>query len=216
MAVQQSGRSARAFGLVATVTAAIPLCLTACAPAAQLGVPASELSAAADSDLLATPTEHVYRVTDVQLVAPIDTSALGANMGDRVTPSGTLVVADGVITEAELSVVYREWTEATFVLTEPTVLRREGSADGTVTATGTLSVNGIEQPGTGVRLTPGTMTADRAEFDVSFTVPDNLLIAGGENGSGEVTAHVVLSAERAPGGDGASASGGADPDPGAG
>ncbi len=194
MTAHLMSRSARTLGVVATVTAAIPLCLSGCAPASEATVAAAELRASAESDLLETPTEHVYEVSEIELRAPLGVSAFGSNAGDRVTPSGFIVVNDGVITEAELNVVVTEWADASFVLTEPTVLRREDSENGTVYATGTLAVNGIEQPHTSVKLTPGPMSAEAAEFDVSFEVPDNLLIADQEVAPSEVTAHLSLTA----------------------
>lgn len=181
--------------MFATVTMTLPLCLVSCASAGISGPPAAELRAATGSDLLDVQTEHVYHVSEVQLLAPIDTTELGANVQDQVTPSGYMIMQDGVITAAELGVSVAGITEATFVLTEPTVLRREGRDEGVVYATGTLSVNGLEQHGTSVRLLPSVLTDRAAEFDVTFAIPGNLLMAGDHPGIEEISAHVALTAE---------------------
>lgn len=183
--------------MVATASVTLPLCLVSCAAAGLSGPPAAELRAATGSDLLDVQTEQVYHVSDVQLLAPIDTTSLGADVQDHVAPSGFMVVHDGVITEAELGVTVAGLTEATFVLTEPTVLRREGRDEGVVYATGTLSVNGIEQHGTSVRLLPSQISERSAEFDVTFAIPSNLLIAGDHPGLEEISAHVALTADDA-------------------
>lgn len=188
-------RTARNFSVFATVTVTLPFCLVSCATAGISGPPAAELRAATGSDLLDVQAEQIYHVSEVQLLAPIDTSELGSNVQDQVTPSGFMVVHDGVITEAELGVSVAGLTEASFVLTEPTVLRREGRDDGVVYATGTLSVNGIEQHGMSVRLLPSLISDRAAEFDVTFAIPSNLLIAGEHPGLEEISAHVALLAE---------------------
>lgn len=179
--------------VIAVVT--LPLCLVSCSGAQHLGVPAAELRAATGSNLLTIPAEQFYEVTDVQLLAPIDTTALGKSVQDRATPEGFMVVQDGVITQAELSVSVAGLSEASFVLTEPTVLYREGREDSVVYATGTLAVEGIEQHSTQLKLTPGTISEKAAEFDVSFAVPSTLLIAGSSTGMGEISAHISLAAE---------------------
>lgn len=109
-----------------------------------------------------------------------------------------MVMHDGVITQAELTVSVAGLREASFVLTEPTVLRREGRDDSVVYATGTLSVEGIEQPATQIKLTPSVISDKAAEFDLSFDVPAAILIAGGATGLGEVSAHISLKAEKQP------------------
>ncbi|UOQ61299.1 hypothetical protein MUN76_04825 [Leucobacter rhizosphaerae] len=188
-------RTARRIGVFATVTMTLPLCLVSCASPGISGPPAAELRAATGSDLLDVQTEQVYHVSEVQLLAPIDTTELGADVQDQVTPSGYMIMQDGVITAAELGVSVAGITEATFVLTEPTVLRREGRDEGVVYATGTLSVNGLEQHGTSVRLLPSVLTDRAAEFDVTFAIPGNLLMAGDHPGIEEISAHVALTAE---------------------
>ncbi|QIK62649.1 hypothetical protein G7068_05065 [Leucobacter viscericola] len=185
--------SRSSLGVIAIVT--LPLCLVSCASTQGVGAPAAELRAATGSNLLTVPAEHVYEVTDVKLLAPAATSALGKSVQDHVDPSGFMVMHDGVITQAELSVSLAGLHEASFVLTEPTVLRREGRDDSVVYATGTLSVEGIEQRSTQLKLTPSQISDKAAEFDVSFALPKALLIAGGAAGVGEVSAHISLTAE---------------------
>ncbi|QIM18986.1 hypothetical protein G7066_11075 [Leucobacter coleopterorum] len=179
--------------MIAIVT--LPLCLVSCASTQGLGVPAAELRAATGSNLLTVPSEHVYEVTDIELLGPAATSELGKSVQDKVEPSGFMVMHDGVITQAELSVSVAGLHEASFVLTEPTVLRREGRDDSVVYATGTLSVEGIEQHSTQLKLTPSEISDKSAEFDVSFAVPATLLIAGGATGFGDVSAHISLTAK---------------------
>ena len=195
MSRSHATRTARNISVFATVSVTLPLCLVSCAAAGISGPPAAELRAATGSDLLDVQTEQIYHVSEVQLLAPIDTSALGANVQDQVTPSGYMVVHDGVITEAELGVAVIGITEASFVLTEPTVLRREGRDEGVVYATGTLTVNETEQHGTSVKLLPSLISEKAAEFDVTFAIPSNLLVAGDHPGLEEISAHVALTAE---------------------
>jgi len=190
----QVSRSARAIGFIATVSAALPLCLAGCAPAPSTSVQAAELRAAVDSDLLEMPTTRTYDISDTQLLTPVDNPALQALLDGRVTSSGYIVLNDGVITEARYEVSAEGLPDAEFVLTEPTALRRANSEVGTVTVTGTLSVNGAVRTGTTVRLTPTVLSKDAAEFDVTLSIPDNPLVAGAELPLDEISAHIVLTA----------------------
>lgn len=192
MTVVQVSRSARTIGFVATVSAALPLCLIGCATVPSASVQAAELQAAVDSDLLELPATRVYEVSDTRLLAPLDNPALQALLDDRVSSSGYIVLNDGVITEAQYEVSAEGLPDAAFVLTEPTALRRATSKVGTVTVTGTLSVNGSVRNGTTVRLTPTALSEDSAEFDVTLSIPDNPLIAGTELPVDEISAHLVL------------------------
>lgn len=185
-------RSARTIGFVATVSAALPLCLVGCAAVPSAGVQAAELRAAVDSDLLEVPATRIYDIADTRLLTPADNPVLQTLLDDRVSSSGYIVLSDGVITEAQYEVSAEGLPEAEFVLTEPTALRRANSEVGTVTVTGTLSVNGSVRNGTSVRLTPTALSKDAAEFDVTLSIPDNPLIASGELPIDEISAHLVL------------------------
>lgn len=184
----------RTLGVVATVSAALPLCLAGCAPASSASVQAAELRAAVDSDLLEMPAIRIYDVSDTQLLAPLDNPVLHTALEERMSSSGYIVLGDGVITEAQYEVAAEGLSEALFILTEPTVLRRQNSDIGTVTATGTLSVNGAVRSDTSIRLTPTALSEDAVEFDVTLIVPDNPLIAGTEIPFDEISAHVVFTA----------------------
>ncbi|MFT4231748.1 MAG: hypothetical protein QM606_03095 [Leucobacter sp.] len=191
MSRMQMSRSARTIGVMATVSAALPLCLTGCA-AASAGVQAAELSAAVDSDLLEVPAPRVYDVSSTRLLTPLDAPALQALVDGRIASSGHLVLSDGVITEAEYEVSASGLPEARFVLTDPTVLRRHDSEVGTVTATGTLSVDSSVRAGTDVRIRPLALTEEGAEFEVTLSLPDNPLVDGEEPPFDEISAQIVL------------------------
>ncbi|TDP94403.1 hypothetical protein EDF62_0818 [Leucobacter luti] len=188
-----ANRAVRTIGFAAAVTASIPLCLTGCAPIADASVFAAELQASPDSDLLQLPEERVYDVAETSLISPVG-GFLGRAVDTQLQSSGFLVLKDGVITNAQIGLSLAEFPEATFELTQPTVLRRAGSSASTVLAIGTISVNGVERPGIKVQLTPTELSEDAVEFDVEFTIPDNPFLATERMPIDEVTAHVVLSA----------------------
>lgn len=182
-----------AIRVLAFVT--IPLCMVSCAGSQNSTRPAAELRAATDSDLLNAPAELVYKVTDVDLVAPESISALGKSLEAQAVSEGYMVMQDGVITEAEFSMSVAGISEASFVLTEPTVLPREGREDPVVYASGTLAVDGIEQRSAQLKLTPGIIDDTTAEFDISFPASSALLAAGGATGLSEMSAHISLAAQ---------------------
>ncbi|MBL3689142.1 hypothetical protein [Leucobacter chromiireducens] len=187
-------RSVRTLGFAAAVTASIPLCLTGCAPAPKAAAPqATELRASAESGFLARPAERQYEIAETTLTEPI-ALPLGGTVDGELESHGFLVLTDGVITQAQFGLALAGFPEATFVLTEPTVLRPEGSPDGTVTAVGTLSVGGAERPGIRLKLTPTVLGSDSVEFDLNLAVPDNPFYAGEDPSIDEVAAHVVLTA----------------------
>lgn len=188
-------RTARSFGVFATVSITLPLCLVACSTTSEPGTPAAELRADSNSDLLSVQPERLYRVSEVEILSPVDDSALGEEVQDQVSPSGFMVVHDGVITRAEFSVSVAGLSEASFVLTEPTILRREGRSEGVISAIGTFSVNGFQQRGTTITFTPSVMTDRAAEFDLTFKVPSNLLLHSSHSNLDEVSVHVELTAE---------------------
>ncbi|UOQ58058.1 hypothetical protein MUN78_04225 [Leucobacter allii] len=195
MSVTRVSRSVRVFGVVATVSAALPFALTGCSPAADIGAQAAELQAAAGSDVLEVPVVTIYDVTDAELTSAegeIGGSVAGA-FAAHVETSGYFVLNDGVITGAELRARLAAFPEAKFVLTQPTVLRREGG-DPTVTAVGTLSVNGIVHQEAQLRLTPTKLDEESAEFDLDFDIPDSPLTSGADLPVDEISAHLVLSA----------------------
>ncbi|RGE24350.1 hypothetical protein D1J51_01020 [Leucobacter sp. wl10] len=189
-----AGRSVRTIGVVAIVSTALPLGFAGCNSTPSADVQAAELRAAVDSDLLEMPVVRVYDVSDTQLLSPVDSPTLRSLIDDRVSTSGYIVLEDGVITEAQYEVRAEGLPDAQFVLSEPTVLRRQDSEVDTVTATGSLSVDGSVRGTTNVRLTPTLLNEDTAEFDVTMSVPDNPLIAGTELPLDEISAHLVFAA----------------------
>ena len=186
-----SRRSVRVIGAVATVSAVLPLGLLGCARPADVSSMAAELHASADSNLLASPAERVYEVTDTSLISPTADSELGAMITDQVTSSGYMVLSEGVITQAQFSVNLADLPEVSFELTQPAVLRRGGS-DGMVSAVGTLAFDGKQRPNTSVELTPTIIGDEVAEFDVRFSVPESRLAIDSILPFDEVAAHLVL------------------------
>ncbi|PRI11533.1 hypothetical protein B4915_06835 [Leucobacter massiliensis] len=184
-------RSVRTIGVVATVSAALPLCLVGCAVTSDASHQAAELRAAVDSDVLELPETRTYDVVDTRLLAPLDSPALEALAG-HLSSSGFMVLNDGVITEARYEVSAAGMPSAGFELTEPLVLRRAESEIGTLTATGTLFVDGTPHPGTTLRLTPTSLSVDSAEFDVAMSLPDQPLLASGGFPVDELSAHLTF------------------------
>lgn len=193
MSVYSVRRSLRTIGFAAAVTASIPLVLTACAPVDEADVYAAELHASADADILELPAEQVYDIAETSLIAPVG-GALGRALDRQVQSNGSLVLKDGVITEARIGLTLANYPEATFELTEPAVLRRAGSSKTTVLAVGTLSVNGAQRHDISVQLTPTSLTQESVEFDVNFAVPDNPFLVGRTIPADDISAHLVLEA----------------------
>ncbi|WP_193750767.1 hypothetical protein [Leucobacter chromiiresistens] len=194
MTIVHARSSWRALGVVASVSAVIPLCLAGCAPAVEHDANAAELRAAPDSNLMTVPVDRTYAVTDFTLNAPLGSSALHEALGERISSSGTMVVRDGMIMSAELQVAIADMPEASFVQTTPTMLVRDDMEE-TVTSVGTLSVGDLSQPNTSVELRPTELGEDQAQFDVTFAVPDNLLVSNAGLPFDEVSAHLVLTAQ---------------------
>ncbi|MBK0420773.1 hypothetical protein JD292_01580 [Leucobacter sp. CSA2] len=196
MTIAPAGRrSVRAIGIVATVSAALPLGLVGCSPAATLANQVSELHAAADSDLLALPSVQTYTVTRAKLLSPESAAAFSESLGSDVASSGTLTLSDGAITAAEFSVRAATFPEASFTLTEPVILSHSTETDGTVTAVGTLAFDGRERPKTGIELTPVSITPEDARFDVRVRVPNSPMAAGSVLPFDEISATLDLQAE---------------------
>lgn len=194
MTIVHARSSWRALGVVATVSAALPLCLVGCAPSVEHDANAAELRAAPDSNLLAVPVDRTYDVTEINLIAPLGSSALHEALGERISSTGTMVVRDGMIMSAELQVVIDDMPEASYVQTKPTMLVRDDIEE-TVTSVGTLSVGGLAQPNTSVELKPTELGEDQAQFDVTFAIPDNLLVSTAGLPFDEISAHLVLTAQ---------------------
>ncbi|MBL3687493.1 hypothetical protein D3248_11100 [Leucobacter zeae] len=194
MAVARMHRTKLAFGAAMTAAVAVPLSLTACA-SAHLGAQAVQLHASADSDMLAMPTEQTYAVSEVEFLEPDGIAALHSALGGAIDATGRFVVGDGMITDAELDVAVSDLANATFVLTEPTMLRSELGEAGAVTATGVLTVDGVAQQHAKVRVVPVAFTEDQAQIDVSFAMPDNPIIAGVDAPFDQVAVRLTLTAE---------------------
>ncbi len=194
MTIVHARSSWRALGVVASVTAVIPLCLAGCAPAVESDASAAELRAAPDSNLMTVPVDRTYEVTEINLIAPLGASSLHEALGERISSTGTMVVRDGMIMSADLQVVIDDMPEASFVQTRPTMLVHDDIEE-TVTSVGTLSVGGLTQPNTSVELKPTELGEDQAQFDVTFAIPDNLLVSTAGLPFDEISAHLVLTAQ---------------------
>lgn len=173
----RAGRTAQAM-LLAGV--AISTGLVGCSQTVDLAAHATKLSAAQDSDVLAPPSERVYEVTDIDVTSP--PVAAGLTLPETITPTGYFVVGDGVITDAwfETSFGNRlgDQASASFKLTEPTVLRRIQSEDGSLTAVGTLTYGGVDRPDTTVQFSVVSLDDEGAEVDVLVNAPATVLSAG--------------------------------------
>lgn len=185
------GRTTRAM-LLAGV--ALSSGLSGCAQASDLAAHATKLSAAQDSDVLAPPTQQRYEVAaiDVSPAQPLQ----GATLPASITPSGYFVVGDGVITDARFEASFGdaqgELATASFQLTEPTVLRRIIGDDGSLTAVGTLSVGGVDRPGTSVQFSMISLDEQGAELLVLVRAPASVLEVG--NNGAELEARISFNA----------------------
>ncbi|QIM16153.1 hypothetical protein G7067_06520 [Leucobacter insecticola] len=188
-------RTARSFGVFATLSIALPFCISSCSAISDAETPAVELRADSSSDLLAVQPDQFYQVSEVEILSPVHTNQLGDDVETQVSPSGFMVMHDGVITQAELSISVAGLPEASFVLTEPVILRRETRTEGVVTAVGTFSVDGFQQRGATITLASSVITDRAAEFDITFKVPSSLLSYVGRANVNEVSAHIELTAE---------------------
>ncbi|WP_336658721.1 hypothetical protein [Leucobacter sp. USHLN153] len=185
----------RALGIVVmTAAAALPLCLAGCSSAPEPSASASELRAAPDSGLLAMPVNRTYDVAEINLNAPLAASVLGAALDDQISSSGHLIVNDGMITAAELTVNFSDLPEASFVQTRPTLIKHQSEGE-TLQSVGTLTVGGVAQPNAVVELTPTEWGEDEAQFDVTFAVPDNVMAPSTLMPFDEISAHLLLVAQ---------------------
>lgn len=182
----------RSRGLAILAAAILPLFLASCAAAAAGDLDPRELRAAADSNLLESPTEQRYEVVEL---LPVSSSNqfLDTTVAKHLDYSGSMVLNDGIITSAELSLSVAHLVHASFVLTEPAVLRPDEGEDASVYAVGTLTVNGTARPRTSLELVPTELSEEAAAFDVDFAVPDNPFLNDGAPVD-KLSAHVSLAA----------------------
>lgn len=166
--------------------AALPLCLASCA-ASSSGVElplGDSLLSATDGEVFETPDERAYRVTSIEITEP----ALGSDelqtLADQAS-DGSMVLSDGVITDAHLTLAMEGLPELEFALTEPVVLRRDGNGD-VVNAKGTLTVGNTVRYTTHAAITPRfDDEAESIEFDVRLDLPGTPLTPS--SGSDEET-----------------------------
>ncbi|MFV0434870.1 MAG: hypothetical protein ACK5LO_12910 [Leucobacter sp.] len=193
-------RSTRHLGVAVSVSVAIPLGLIGCSSSASVGSSVAELRTSADSDFLEMPASHTYEVSELRLVTPIALQALetlspaNAAVELPIDSSGYIVLNDGVITAADLVFEVGDLPEASFLLTEPVVLRRDNSDSSEVYATGVFSFNGRELPRTSLKLLPIELSEESAEFEVSLALPEKYSDDDPATAD-EITARLVLSAD---------------------
>lgn len=170
--------------------------LTGCAEAPDTTPYAATINASRESDVLADSSDKRYELDglSVSIMQPLQGVAVPA----AIDPSGYFVVNDGVITEAWFETTFGESpgarASATFTLTEPTVLRpsySDGDNEGSVTATGTLTVGGIAHPNTEAQFFVVSLDDDHAELDVLVTTPADLLALADDTAT--VTARLSFS-----------------------
>lgn len=171
MAVWRIRSSARSLGVVAIVVT-LPLGLTSCSLAsAGTEIPlGNELSAASGADIFEVPDEQEYEVTSIEVT---DTSVASSKLQALADQSsdGSLVLSDGVITDATLKLAVVGQPNIEFALTEPVVLRRDGNGD-VVNATGTLTVDNTVRYTARAAITPRFDSDEETiELDVRLDLP---------------------------------------------
>lgn len=180
---------------VAVTAAAAALSLAACSGERSVGLrETGELRAATDDDVFAEPAEQRYRVVAVDLSSP-ELGLLGETASIR--PEGSLVLSDGEITEARMSVSSGlHGSSIAFQLTEPLVLRRDIDSAEPVDAVGTLSIGGVEHHRTRMELIPSFSADGTAELDLEIPVPASLatspLLGAGEVDSVRATVQLAV------------------------
>ncbi|MGO1735291.1 MAG: hypothetical protein ACTHZ9_03065, partial [Leucobacter sp.] len=114
---------------------------------------------------------------------------------------GSLVLSDGVITDATLKLAVAGQPNIEFALTEPVVLRRDGDGD-VVNATGTLTVANTVRYTARAAITPRFHSNEESiEFDVRLNLPGAPLTLHSEDDSEDsdlpssIEATVSLTAE---------------------
>lgn len=182
MSLTKPHRAGRRTQAIVLAGVAISTGLVGCSQATDLTAHASSLSAAQGSDILAPPSERVYEVTDIDVSAADGATSL--TLPDTITPTGYFVVGDGVITDAWFETSFGsspdDQSAASFRLTEPTVLRRIQSDDGSLTAVGTLTYGGVDRPDTPVQFSIVSLDDTSAEVDVLVSPPASVLTSGDE------------------------------------
>ncbi|MHA3722800.1 hypothetical protein ACXR2T_02875 [Leucobacter sp. HY1910] len=166
--------------------------LTGCTQAIDTSAHATRLSAAQDSDVLAPPSERIYEATDIEISSAQSSPSIA--LPAAISPSGYFVVGDGVITDAWFETRFGgelgDHATASFQLTEPTVLRRVQSKDGSLTAVGTLTYGGVERPDTSVQFNVISLDDEGAELAVTVQAPVSVLAIDNEHT--EVAARITF------------------------
>ena len=141
------------------------------------------MSASSDSDVIAPPAQQRFTLEDIE-VRPASFLP-GVAMPTSVEQNGHFVIGDGVITEAHLEAAYGDEhntsAHASFDLTQPVTLRRDLDDDSAFSASGTLTVNGVERKDTAVQFTVVTLDDTAATFDVLVDAPVALLAAANKD-----------------------------------
>lgn len=185
-------RSPRTFAATVLAAVLVPFSLSGCATSSETAGPAAQLQAAQDSNLLAVPSEQVYELSEFTITAPTALARLSKVSHAQLDYSGTLVISDDIITDAEFDFAVTGLQDASFVLTEPTTLRRAEDDTGPAYAVGELTVGDQLPMPTTVKFTPTTYSEDELAFDIHIDVPNELPFESRSPAVEDLTAHISL------------------------
>lgn len=195
-----SRRPLRVTSVIVLGFAVGPFFLTGCAPSSGASVlgPLDSLAEssgvrvqAADSQLLAAPTQHSFVVDSIAAGRLLSSEGVESFAGPLLA-AGDLTVTDGLITEATISVTAPSVSTVVFQLTEPVLLRREGNNGEAFAAIGTLSYGEMVRPNSEIRITP-ELDAEGGSVTASIGLPEGFLASESvEAGSLEVTVQVQV------------------------
>lgn len=190
-------RASRTVTAAAIATVLLPLALSGCsAAAAAPSEHLAELRAARDSNLLALPTEQVYELSEFTITAPSALASLSDAAQSGFRYSGAIVLSDDIITDAEFDFGVTGLQSASFVLTEPTTLRRAENETGPAYAVGELTIGDHLPIPTMVKFTPTTLEVDELVFDIDFDLPSELPFEQSTATVQDLTARIALTAAR--------------------
>lgn len=174
MQVIRITRVARVSIAVITVSVFLPLTLSSCASAAPSEPLTAELHTAHDSDLLSVATDKVFEVSKFEFTGPNELAKQAGVVSSSIDLTGFMVLNDGLITAAEFGIPLAEAEQVSYVLTEPTAIRRSESENGPVYAVGEMTVGSFGPHAATMKLTPSFLSEGSVSFDVDFLVPEEI------------------------------------------
>ena len=130
------------------------------------------LRSAEDARVFEAPQEQSYTLSSMRLESPKLPLRAKAHP-DELNAEGSLVYADGMITELEVSGTSKADHSYSFMLTSPVVLRPNSAGGSNLKAVGKLTVDGVAETNFTIRVTP-EFSDQHVRVRVSSDAPDQL------------------------------------------